>query len=199
MIDNIKEDIEKNTMKLIVGLGNPEEKYVNTRHNIGHMSIDRYARNNNLLDKGKEEYKGYLYYSDSKDIILVKPYTGMNSSGDCIKEIVDRYSIDISNILIILDDISLSFGKLRLREKGSDGRHKGIKSIIDTLGSNEINRLRVGIDKPKDNSIILYDYVLSDFNDNEKILLPDILDNICKAIDIWIDIGCQKAMNSINK
>ena len=185
-------------MKLIVGLGNPEEKYCNTRHNIGYMSIDYYVSNNSLYNNSEEKYNGYIYKKDN--IILLKPYTGMNSSGISVKECIEENKIELKDILIIHDDTSLDFGKLRLKESGSDGRHKGMKSIIESLESNFINRLKVGIGKPS-KDVILYDYVLGDFTKEEKIKVNnDILSKILNAINLWIsESKLQKVMTIVNK
>lgn len=182
--------------KLIVGLGNPEEKYINTRHNIGFKVIDEITKSLNILDTGLEELDGYRCISDNS-VIFLKPYTTMNYSGNSVKQYMNQYDIKIEDILVIVDDIALPFGKLRIRESGSDGRHKGMKSIIDSIGSNKFNRLKIGIDKPKDNTI-LYDYVLSDFNNSEMEKLPNILSTASSAVNTWIEKGCQTAMNIYN-
>ena len=185
-------------MKLIVGLGNPEEKYCNTRHNIGYMSIDYYVSNNFLLDSGENKYNGYIYKKD--DIILLKPYIGMNSSGLSVKECVEDNKIDLKDILIIHDDTSLDFGRIRIRESGSDGRHNGMKSIIESLCTNKISRIKVGIGKPSKN-VILYNYVLGDFTKEERNRLNgEILNNVYNAVKLLIDTNnIQKVMNTFNK
>lgn len=182
-------------MKLIVGLGNPEEKYKLTRHNIGFMSIETLAKKNKI-ESFTNESEGNVYRWD--DTLLVKPLTTMNFSGECVKDIVHKYKIKLENILIIHDDVSMPFGKLRLRASGSYGGHNGLKSILELLDSTNINRLKVGIDKPSSNTTML-DYVLGDFTNDEQKELPNILDNVCNSIYIWLTTDIQKAMTSVNK
>ena len=122
----------------------------------------------------------------------------MNFSGECVKDIVHKYKIKLENILIIHDDVSMPFGKLRLRASGSYGGHNGLKSILELLDSTNINRLKVGIDKPSSNTTML-DYVLGDFTNDEQKELPNILDNVCNSIYIWLTTDIQKAMTSVNK
>lgn len=181
-------------MKLIIGLGNPESKYKLTRHNIGFMTIDAMIKKNNIKD-GEEEFNGVHYMLN--DVMLLKPLTTMNFSGECVKDIVHKYNIGIKDILIIHDDISMPFGKLRLRATGSYGGHNGLKSIIELLNTQDINRLKVGIDKPKSGNLL--DYVLGEFTQEEQDNLPSIIDRVCSDIYIWQTMDIQKAMTFINK
>ena len=154
-------------MKLIVGLGNFGKEYQNTRHNIGFMALDYYAKKNNFsIDKKK--FKG-LYTEISingEKILLVKPQTYMNLSGECMRDFISYFHIDIKDILVIYDDMDLDVGVLRLREKGSAGGHNGIKNIIQNIKSNEFKRVRVGISKDINRNTI--DYVLGKFSEEEK-------------------------------
>ncbi len=179
-------------MKIIAGLGNPGIKYAFTRHNTGWLCIEHFANNNNFGEPSKK-FDGELWRHG--DLILLRPLTFMNASGICLRQVVNFYKTDLENVLIIYDDMALNFGKLRLRAQGSAGGHNGLKSIIAELGSMNIPRLRVGIDK-KQGSMI--DYVLSDFNDDERKLLPDILDNVESAVKIWLNNDIQRAMTLIN-
>ena len=133
-------------MKLIVGLGNPGKDYENTRHNVGFMVMDRLSDVMNVsisTTKFKGEYVKFKYHGE--DVILLKPMTYMNNSGECIREVMDYYKCDIDDFIVIFDDISLDVGKLRLRAKGSAGGHNGIKSIIAHLGSDKFKRIKFGV------------------------------------------------------
>ena len=148
-------------MKLIVGLGNPGKKYEKTRHNIGFMAIDFYAKKNNL--EFQKKFNG-LYFEqiiNNEKVIFVKPQTYMNLSGNCVREFVNFYNIDLSDILVIYDDYNFEVGTFRIRRDGSAGGHNGIKNIIENLKSENIKRVRVGISK---NLIPLEDYVLQKFS-----------------------------------
>lgn len=149
-----------NNMKLIVGLGNPGKEYKNTRHNVGFMVLDYILGDVNW----KTKFNG-LYYEDNvkgEKVIYVKPTTYMNLSGNCVREFVNFYKIDKKDILIIHDDLDLPFLKYRLKYKSSSGGHNGIKSIISNLGTDEIPRLKIGIDNSK--NIDTKDYVLGNIS-----------------------------------
>lgn len=160
-------------IKLIVGLGNPEDKYTNTRHNIGYKVID------NLIEQyytwPSINYFNNLFEGDicigyKQSVLMLKPTTGMNSSGISVAKTVKKLNIQPSQILVIHDDISLPIGTIRVREAGSSGGHKGVQSIIDHLGTQDFNRVKVGIDKPssvnlgklKESTQSIIDYVLSE-------------------------------------
>lgn len=184
-------------MKLIVGLGNPGKNYKDTRHNIGFTLIDSFANNFNIkIDK--KGFKG-LYFKgiiNGKEVILLKPQTFMNLSGECVKKIVDYYKIELEDVLVIYDDLDLPFASIRLREKGSSGGHKGIKSIISHLESENIKRLRFGIETNKSNII---DYVLSDFSKNELLIIEEIKEETNKLLEESLIIDFDKLMSKYNK
>ena len=159
-------------MKLIVGLGNPGKKYEYNRHNIGFL----------VLDHGEK-------------VIFLKPQSYMNLSGNVVKKFKDFYKIDISDILIIYDDISFEFGILKLKPKGSSGGHNGLKNIIEMLGTSDIKRLKIGISK---NNIELKNYVLSNFNKIEKEKLNEILKMTDSIISDYINYDFQTLMNRYN-
>ena len=146
-------------MKLIVGLGNPGLKYENTRHNCGFMVLDKLARDLNV-DINQNKFKSLISVFKYKDeqVILMKPQTYMNLSGEAVVLAVNYYKINMEDILIVHDDLDLPVGKLRIRKQGSGGGQKGMKNIIDLLHTNEISRIRVGIDH--DERIPVVDYVL---------------------------------------
>lgn len=183
-------------MFLIVGLGNPGEKYDDTRHNIGFKAIDNIAKKYNI-NINREKFKGV--YGDGiiqgEKVILLKPTTYMNLSGESIKEIINFYKIDIKDIIVIYDDISLDVGKLRIREKGSAGGHNGIKSIIANLGTDIFSRIKVGVGQPK---VDLVNHVLGKFSNDEKEVLSESLDVVVKAVNEALINDVTTAMNKFN-
>ena len=150
-------------MYIIVGLGNPGDKYEKTRHNVGFNVIDLLAKEYSI-DVSKIKHKALIGEGrvGTEKVILVKPMTYMNLSGESVADICNYYNIDLENLIVIYDDIDLDVGKIRIRKKGSGGTHNGMRSIIKCLGSNEFPRVRVGISKPK-NGQDLADFVLSRF------------------------------------
>ena len=177
---------KEHRMKVIVGLGNPTDQYKGTRHNVGYMAIDRIAEANRI-NINQHKFKAMVgsgIIGGSK-VLLVKPLTYMNLSGESIRPIMDFYKLDLSDILVIYDDISLEPGVLRLRTKGSAGGHNGMKSIIKHLGGDTFPRIRVGIGGEKHPGQDLADYVLGHFKDDEKELLSDALDKAEKAAELF--------------
>ncbi len=149
-------------MKLIVGLGNPGRTYKKTRHNVGYQIIDLYLANHKLKEKYEPKFEGFI--SEHKKTIFLKPTTYMNLSGNSIYKVMNYYKIDISDILVIVDDLNLGLAELRLRESGSSGGHNGLKSVENILKTNNYKRLRVGIGK-EDNAT---KHVLSKFSKKER-------------------------------
>ncbi len=150
-------------MKVIIGLGNVGDKYTSTKHNIGFLVLDAFAKQNNITFKKERKFKGEV--AKYKDTILLKPHTFMNLSGESLQPVLNFYNIEIEDILVIYDDLDLPFTKIRLRETGSSGGHNGIKSIISHIRTQEFKRLKIGIDKNP-----LYetkDYVLSKLTKKE--------------------------------
>ena len=165
-------------MRLIVGLGNPGKKYKDTKHNIGFMCLDNYAKENSLTFKMENKFRGEWLKEDN--LVLLKPHTFMNLSGESIRLVMDYYNIDVEDVLIIYDDLALPLGKLRLREKGSPGGHNGIKSIVNHMGTKEFQRVRIGIDS---NPLIdAKDYVLGKFSKEDKKNLIDALARVSEII-----------------
>ena len=185
-------------MKLIVGLGNYGKEYKNTRHNIGFMALDHYCNKNNLsIDKKK--FKG-LYTEtniNGEKVILLEPQTYMNLSGECVRDFVGYFHIDIKDILVIYDDMDLDVGVLRLREKGSAGGHNGLKNIIEHLKTSEFKRIRVGISKDKNRNTI--DYVLGKFSGDEKMIIDEKIEKISYIIDDFVKYDFNKIMSMYNK
>lgn len=183
---------------IFVGLGNIGEKYKNTRHNIGWLLVDKLVQKYNLTFKAG---KGDYYYADlslyGKNIMIALPTTYMNNSGQAIKQIINKYKIKPIDVCILVDEYNFPIGKIHLKATGSDGGHNGISSVIYELETSEFMRLRLGIDK-KFGPGELIDYVLSEFNDDEKIEVEKMLENGVKAVEHIIKAGFQRAMSEIN-
>ena len=160
-------------MKLIVGLGNPGKQYEQTRHNIGFEVIDAVS-SQFAIPLNQSKFNGLYgmgFYKGEK-VILLKPLTYMNLSGESIRAVMDYYQIEVEDLLVIYDDLDLPVGKVRLRQKGSPGGHNGIKSTVAQLGTQEFNRIRIGIDRPQV-EMNIPDYVLSRFHKDEQIINPE--------------------------
>ena len=181
-------------MKLIAGLGNPEVKYINTRHNTGFMVLDRILQNKNL--KLQEKFKSF--FAKDGDVIYLLPKTYMNLSGFAVVEIMNFYKLNIKDILIVYDDISLPLGTLRFRDKGSDGGHNGIKSIIKETGSSDFDRLKVGIG-PQPKNLPSEKFVLENFRQEEKENLDIALNAAANASLDWLCLDLQKLQEKYNK
>ena len=183
---------------LIVGLGNPEIKYEHNRHNVGYKLVD-YLLEKNETEKIKNKYSqlNKLIIKD-KLIYFSKPFFYINESGIPVKKLLDELSIDISNILIIMDDMNLDIGDIRIREKGKDGGHNGLKSIEYYLGTNEYPRLRIGIGSPNSKKDHI-NYVLGDFNLSEQKIIETVFDSTEKAIYEIIQNGFSSAMGKFNQ
>lgn len=164
-------------MFLIAGLGNPGEKYKNTRHNVGFLVIDEITKNSNTTTINNSNFKSIT--QKSNNTILAKPQTFMNLSGESILSIADYYGIDKNEIIIIHDDLDLPFGAVRFKIGGGHGGHNGLRSIDSHIGQDYI-RVRVGIGKPTNKEVA--DYVLSDFSKEESNKLEDIIPHIVKAV-----------------
>ncbi|MFC1567197.1 aminoacyl-tRNA hydrolase [bacterium] len=186
-------------LKLIVGLGNPGEKYSTTRHNIGFNVVDSYAESVNVSFKGFQTctFVSQKIQTHDNSLILVKPITYMNKSGYAVRKLIDYYKIQTNNVLIIVDDVNLPLGKMRFRSKGSAGGHNGLKSIIEHLGTQDFARLRLGVGSEKNKN--LEHFVLSDFSKMEKPVAHDLIIKAMNAIDTWLQHDAYKAMNIINR
>lgn len=184
--------------KLLVGLGNPGSQYRDTRHNLGFMVIDALASSLRAPLNFKKEHLYVLGEAEiaGEPVMLVKPQTFMNRSGVAVSELCRLFEVPLSSLLVIVDDFNLPFGKLRLRPKGSDGGHNGLASIIESLGSADFPRLRVGIAKKEMDDPVAF--VLSPFDPQEQKTLPEILDNCVRACQTFTVEGINKAMNRYN-
>lgn len=186
-------------MKLIVGLGNPGKDYALTRHNIGFMAVDKLAADLNI-DITKNKFKA-LYgegtYKGEK-IVLLKPMTYMNLSGESVREAMTWYKPDMADIFVAYDDMDIPLGSLRLRQKGSAGGHNGIKSLIQHLGTQEFNRLRMGVGRPHPGTDVIK-HVLTNFRKEEVPPVEDLVSKMKPLIDCIITDGFMKAMNRFNQ
>ena len=193
-----KKESSGTRMKLIVGLGNPGREYELTRHNIGFMAIDELAKRWNI-SLNEQKFKGVFGagFVNGEKVILLKPLTYMNLSGESIRPLMDYYKIDVDDFVVMYDDLDIPVGKLRLRMKGSAGGHNGVKSTISHLGTQEFQRIRMGIDRPK-NGMKVVDYVLGRFTSEE---IPDVNHSIEKAADAceeWLNKPFLQIMNTFN-
>jgi len=184
-------------MKLIVGLGNPGKEYALTRHNVGFMVVN--ALINDLGLKVQAKFKGEIAQTsvNSETVILLKPHTYMNASGESARLVMDFYKIDVKDILVIYDDLDLPVGKVRLREKGSAGGHNGMKSLIQHLGTQEFSRCRIGIDKNPMYQTV--DYVLGKFSKQEEASVVEAILKAKKAALDFPKMSFTELMNLYNK
>lgn len=186
-------------MKLIVGLGNPTKEYEGTRHNIGFMAIDALAEEYGIrVDTLKHKAmigKGMI---EGQKVILAKPVTYMNLSGEAVREITDYYKIPAEDVIVIFDDISLDVGMIRIRRKGSAGGHNGIKSMISHLGTMDFPRIKVGIGAKREGQD-LADYVLGRFSKADRETLQEALKDVKKAVALMAWDEMTEAMNAFNK
>lgn len=186
-------------MYIIAGLGNPGKQYAKTRHNVGFDTIDILADKYNIsVDTKKHKAlcgKGMI---EGQKVVLAKPQTFMNLSGESVRELVDFYKIDPEEELIVIyDDISLEPGKIRIRKKGSAGGHNGIKNIIAQLGTQNFQRIKVGVgEKPK--GWDLADYVLGHFSKEDRGLVDDALKRVAGAVELMVQGEVDQAMNQFN-
>jgi len=191
-----------NSLYLIAGLGNPGKEYENTRHNAGFMVLDKIAQKNKIdFDKNKFDClfgKGYI---KQKSVILAKPKSYMNLSGQPLQQLAHFYKIKKNQMIIIHDDVDISFGKIKIKQRGGDGGHKGIKSIINFFGGDDFARIRVGVGRPEkeaDRQINMIDHVLGNFDSQENELLERIVNTSCDSIYTILLKGVAESMNNFN-
>lgn len=181
-------------MILIIGLGNPGEQYKNTRHNVGFMAVDEFARKNNFPDfKLQKKYKALI--SKKENVLLAKPQTFMNESGKSAQELIKNNPAE--NIIVIHDDIDLEIGKIKIvKERGSAG-HKGVESVIKSIGNDDLIRFRIGIAQAKD--VEAKSVVLKKFSEKEQEIINEAISKTTKALNLFISEGLEKTMNEYNK
>lgn len=187
-------------MYIIVGLGNPKKEYDNTRHNIGFDVIDALA-DAHRIGVSEKKHKALIGKGiiAGQKVVLAKPQTFMNLSGESVRELTDYYKVDeTTELIVISDDISLDVGQLRIRKKGSAGGHNGLKNIILHLGHDTFQRIKMGVgEKPKNYD--LADYVLGHFSKEERPVMDESVKDACKAIEMMINDDTDGAMNIFNK
>lgn len=188
---------EPQNIKLIVGLGNPGVRYAHSRHNVGFMVVDEFVRAHHWRFARKrfnaEIAEGEI---DGARVMVIKPQTFMNLSGDAVGKFFAFYKIAPHDLLVVYDDLDLPLGKMRLRPKGSAGGHHGMESIIARIGTSDFPRLRLGIGRPKPDADI--DHVLGNFDDDEKKLMDATFARAAEAIGVWVREGINAAMNKFN-
>jgi PTH1 family peptidyl-tRNA hydrolase len=184
-------------VKIVVGLGNPGERYARTRHNIGWMVLDRVAERAGWTGKGRERDAARVAMGRYRglDLTLVKPLTYMNESGLAVRKVLARERAPLGDLLVVVDDFALPFGKLRFREAGSHGGHNGLRSIVAELGTEAFSRLRIGIGDPNRRAV---DHVLSTFGPEEWARIDELVDAAVDAIETWAREGTNRAANRYN-
>lgn len=184
-------------LRLVVGLGNPGSKYARTRHNVGFMVVERLAERHNLRFKGSKQRADVARGSVcGLDTLLAMPVTYMNESGNAVVRLLDYYKVPLGNVLVICDDMDLPFGSLRLRPNGSSGGNNGLRSIAQSLKSEDFARLRLGIGRPESGAI---SHVLGRFSPDQEPLVPALLDRACDAVCAALTEGVGPAMNLYNR
>ena len=191
-------------MKLIVGLGNPGRIYAHNRHNAGFRCLNYFARLHSIrFDHRQCRARVGLAEAKGEKLLLAKPGTFMNLSGNSVACLVHKHDIPLSNLLVIYDDLDLPLGKIRLRQSGGSGGHKGMNSNVSALGSEDFPRIRVGIGRPQveeqsmsEDAIV--NYVLSDFSPQEEATIKPVIATVSEVIDCFITEGIEAAMNKFN-
>jgi peptidyl-tRNA hydrolase, PTH1 family len=186
--------------RLIAGLGNPDQKYQNTRHNFGFLVVEELARKAQVKFRKDASANALTAGFDHEDVkcVLQMPLTYMNLSGAAVEHIVKKKNIALEHTLIICDDLDLPFGQMRLRAHGSAGGHNGLKSIIEKLGTNEFARLRLGIGRPQGPSGAV-GFVLDQFSAPEKKQLPHVISKAIECCQVWMSHGVNEAMSQFNQ
>ena len=180
--------------KIIVGLGNPKKEYENTRHNVGFMIIDAFGKNHSVSIKKERKFLSFCGSSD--EIILAKPTTFMNNSGDAVLKLLSYFKVKQGDLIVVHDEVALDLGKIRISSKRSSAGHHGVESIIQMIGK-DFTRLRIGIG-PDPGGDVRKDFVLDKFNKQEQSLLNKIINISCEALETIISKGPEKAMDKFN-
>ncbi len=186
-------------MKIIVGLGNPGPLYERSRHNVGFQVVDRFAAVHHILISTKRFRsllgKGLI---DSREIVLIKPMTFMNRSGETVQKVLHYFKVHCEDLIVIHDDLDLPLGTLRFKSRGGDGGHLGVRSIIESVGGNQFARLKIGIGRPPE-GVDPATYVLSPFFPDEEPLIMEVVDQATEALKVMLIEGMQTAMNRFQK
>lgn len=183
-------------MHVVVGLGNPGKKYEGTRHNVGFMLVDLLARSPHA-DRPRERFQAEVteLHDGDRKVLLVKPLTFMNLSGQSVRQVLDFYQVEPADLLVVCDDINLPLGKLRFRARGTHGGHNGLRDIQNHLGTTEYPRLRIGVDAPGEDAI---DHVLGRFRPSERDTIAGALEIALEAVGVWWAQGIAVCMNRYN-
>ncbi len=186
-------------MKLIVGLGNPDKEYIGTRHNVGFSFVDFYLKEKKINVSWKSKFQGLFYETNisGEKVIFLKPQAYMNLSGTVVKQFMNFFKIDVSDLLVVSDDLDLKIGNFKLKDKGSCGGHNGLRNIEDCIHSQEYRRLKIGIsnDKSKDTK----DYVLGKFSHDEQKILETLFSELVAVMDDYFNIDFLSLMNRYNR
>ena len=186
--------------KLLVGLGNPGDKYFETKHNVGFMLIDQLAKKQNVTFTHDKIFQADLasFFLNGEKIYLVKPTTFMNESGKAVHALLTYYGLDIEDLLVIYDDLDMEVGKIRLRAKGSAGGHNGIKSIIQHIGTQVFNRVKIGIGRPQKGMSVVH-HVLGKFDKDDYITILQTIDRVEEAVnDYLVEENFERSMQKYN-
>ncbi|MBO4289547.1 MAG: aminoacyl-tRNA hydrolase [Lachnospiraceae bacterium] len=185
-------------MKLIVGLGNPSDRYAHTRHNLGFDAVDKLAEllGCRVNKREKKALTGSVLYRGEK-VLLAKPQTYMNLSGESVRPLMDYYHVAPEDLFVLVDDVNLDIGMLRIRRGGSDGGHNGLKSITEHLGTKDYARLRIGAGAPPAGGLV--DFVLSGFSKEDRAVIDETIEDAAEACLVFISQGVDVAMNRFNR
>jgi PTH1 family peptidyl-tRNA hydrolase len=184
---------------VVVGLGNPGREYAATRHNLGFMVVDVLLRRAGArARRGSGDFEAGEVQIASQRVLLVKPTTYVNRTGRAIEQLAAWHPFALEDLLAIVDDVYLPFGRLRLRPDGSAGGHNGLKSMLQTLGGDAFPRLRLGVGQPAGETIALEDWVLGTFPKDERAQLPEFLDRAANAVERIVEVGVERALPAVN-
>ncbi len=186
-------------MKIIVGLGNPGKKYERTRHNVGFLVVDLLAAKNGVAI-GKKKHESLIgeWNREGENLLLVKPQTFMNRSGQALLSLLRYLPVEAEDVVVIHDDIDLPFGRIRIRERGSAGGHRGMLSVLESLGEAAFLRVRIGVGRPPP-GVEPTDYVLQGFLPEEAARLDEVIARAAEAVACLIDEGARRAMEKFNR
>ena len=184
-------------MRIVVGLGNPGREYAQTRHNVGFMVVDELARRG-AAEGPRKKFRAELFEGvlAGQKVVLLKPQTFMNLSGRSVREAVAWYRLPAEDLLVVQDDLDLPFGGLRLRARGTAGGHNGVASVVASLGTTEVPRLKIGIGRGRADP---ESYVLARFSPEQERELPDLIVQAADAVELWLAEGIVASMNRVNR
>lgn len=186
-------------VKLVAGLGNPGKKYSKTRHNLGFMVVDLIAEKfESSFRKKKGDFRQSAVTISGRNMLLIKPTTFMNLSGVAVRQAADYHGFDPDEILIVCDDINLPLGKIRIRDGGSDGGHKGLRSTIEELNSSDFPRLRIGVGQPDDPNHPIEAFVLEKFTKDDQEIVEKIIEEAATAVETIVEQGIEAAQQMYN-